>query len=117
MAPKGIKASKISKTRSKAKFFEWETREHSRGITDIAVEVSTSKGKRTPRQIAGGVEDTAEAILHETTLPSMDVDETFWIEEPVMDQRKRVSSPVHVVLGWYFTDPSVPAHLHRGIHS
>jgi hypothetical protein len=92
MAPKGIKASKISKTRSKAKFIEWETREHSRGTRDIAVEVSASKGKRMPRQITGRVEDS-QAILHEATLPSMDVDETFWTEEPVMDQQKRVSSP------------------------
>jgi hypothetical protein len=92
MAPKGIKALKISKTRSKPKFIEWETRVHSQGIRDIAVEVSASKGKRKPRKIARGVEDS-QAILHETTHPSMDIDETFWTEEPAMDQQKRVSSP------------------------
>jgi hypothetical protein len=92
MAPKGIKASKISKTRSNAKFIDWVTREHSRGTRDVAVEVSAPKGKSARRKIAGGMENN-QAILHETTLPSMDVDETFWTEEPVMDQQKRVSSP------------------------
>jgi hypothetical protein len=94
MARKGIKASKISKTRSNnPKFIDWVTREHSRGTRDVAVEVSAPKGKRVRRQIAGGIKNN-QAILHETTgtLPSMDVDETFWTEEPVMDQPKRVSS-------------------------
>jgi hypothetical protein len=94
MAPKGIKASNVLKSRSRAKAMEWVTQEHSRGTRDIAVEVRASKGKRTlaPRQITGGIENT-EAILHENALPAMDVDETFWAEEPVTDQRKRVSSP------------------------
>jgi hypothetical protein len=93
MAPKGIKASKVLKNRSKAKAMEWVIREHSRGTRDIAVEASTSKGKRTPRQITGEVENAEAVVLHETAPPSMDIDETFWTEEPVMDKRKRVSSP------------------------
>jgi hypothetical protein len=94
MALKGIKSSKVLKSKSKAKAIDWVTREYSRGTRDIAVEVSTSKGKRTPRQITGGIENgEPEAILNETILPSMDLDETFWTEEPVTDQPKRVSSP------------------------
>jgi hypothetical protein len=91
MAPKGIKGSKVLKRKSKPKVIEWVTRAHSRGTRDIAVEVSTSKGN-TPKENTGGIENR-EAIPDEATLPSMDVDETFWTEEPVTDEQKRVSSP------------------------
>jgi hypothetical protein len=95
MAPKGMKGSKVSKRKSKPKVIEWVTRTHSRGTRDIAVEVTqatTSKGK-TPKQNDRGIENS-EVIQHEATLPSMDVDETFWTEEPVTDEQKRVSSPI-----------------------
>ncbi|KAH9167425.1 hypothetical protein EDB89DRAFT_1910024 [Lactarius sanguifluus] len=43
-----------------------------------------------PRRDAGGRDiDNHEAILHETDPPSMDVDKTFWIEEPVIPEQKR----------------------------
>lgn len=94
MAPKSFKASKVLHKRSKAKVMEWVTKEYSRGTRDIAVEVSTSKGRSTPRANSQGI-DNNEAMLHETTLPSMDADETFWTDEPAMDEPKRVSTPTH----------------------
>lgn len=92
MAPKGIKASKVLKDRFKAKAVNWITQDHSRGTRDIPVKVRTKKQKTTQRQNTGGIE-SAEEILHGTNLPSMDVDETFWTEEPDIGQQKRVSSP------------------------
>ena len=37
--------------------------------------------------------DPGEAVSHEDYLPSMDVDETFLIEEPDIPEQQRVSSP------------------------
>ena len=37
--------------------------------------------------------DPHEAVSHEAYLPSMDVDETFSIEEPDIPEQRRVSSP------------------------
>jgi hypothetical protein len=110
MAPKGIKASKVFKRKSKAKVIEWVTKEHSRGTRDVAVEVNTSKGEPKPRQNTGGLESD-EAALYETTLPTMDVDETFWTEQAVVDEQKRVSSSASPFL-MASDNLSVPAHLH-----
>jgi hypothetical protein len=109
MAPKGIKASQLLKNRSKPKTIEWVTRKYSRGTRDIPVEVSTSKGKRTRRKTTEGIEN-CEAILQETTLPSMDIDETFWTEDPVVDQPKRVSSPAcpSWMVFYKYLSPSAP---------
>ncbi|KAH9048382.1 hypothetical protein EDB84DRAFT_1434385 [Lactarius hengduanensis] len=90
MAPKGIKASKVFQRKSKAKIIDWVSRKGSRGTRNIPVEVSTSTNLPIPRKDAGGREiDNHEAILHETDPPSMDVDKTFWIEEPVIPEPKR----------------------------
>ncbi|KAH9015838.1 hypothetical protein EDB85DRAFT_1892397 [Lactarius pseudohatsudake] len=90
MAPKGIKASKVFQRKSKAKIIDWVSRKGSRGTRNIPVEVSTSTNLLIPRKDAGGREiDNHEAILHETDPPSMDIDETFWIEEPVIPEPKR----------------------------
>ncbi|KAH9013953.1 hypothetical protein EDB85DRAFT_1899444 [Lactarius pseudohatsudake] len=90
MAPKGIKASKAFQRKSKAKIIDWVPRKGSRGTRHIPVEVSTSTNLPMPRRDAGGRDiDNHEAILHETDPPSMDVDETFWIEEPVIPEQKR----------------------------
>jgi len=94
MAPKGIKASKAFQRKSKAKIIDWVSRKGSRGTRHIPVEVSTSTNLLMPRRDAGGSDmDNHKENLHETDPPSMDVDETFWIEEPVIPEQKRVSSP------------------------
>jgi hypothetical protein len=94
MAPKGIKVSKGIKKLSKAKAVNWMTKWNSRGTRDIPVDATTSKGKTLPRQrqIAGGI-GNPEAILPEIALPSMDVDETLWTDEAVIDKPKAVSFP------------------------
>lgn len=93
MAPKGIKTSKVLQRKSKAKMVEWVTTKRSRGTRHTRVDVSTSTNQPIRRQDAGRMEmDNNEAVSHETDPPSMDVDETFWIEEPVMPEQKRVSS-------------------------
>ncbi|KAF8273372.1 hypothetical protein EI94DRAFT_1696667 [Lactarius quietus] len=90
MAPKGVKASKVYKRGLKPKIIDWVTQETSRGARDIAVEVSTLAGQRTKKQAARGIENlNAASASHQAALPSMDIDETFWTEEPVADEMKR----------------------------
>jgi hypothetical protein len=94
MAPKGMKASKVFQRKSKAKVIEWVPRERSRGTRYIPVDVSTS----TSRQMQGRdtvrmAIDNHEAVFQEADPPSMDVDETPWMEEPVIPEHMRVSSP------------------------
>ena len=94
MAPKGIKASKLFERKSKAKVIEWVAHKRSRGTRYVPVEVSTSKNPHTPRRDTAKMEiDPSEAVSHEDYLPSMDVDETFSIEEPDIPEQQRVSSP------------------------
>jgi hypothetical protein len=90
MAPRGIKAAKLTKKGgSGVKVIEWVTKEYSRGTRDIPVEVSPSKRKKARRHSNG--EENAAAALHEDLPQSMDVDETFWTEGPVMEEEKKVS--------------------------
>jgi hypothetical protein len=94
MAPKGIKASKIIQRKSKATVVEWETRKQAQGIRHIPVEVNTSTPWQTSRKDAVRMEmDNLEETLHEMG-PPMDIDETSWIDEPVISEQKRVSSPM-----------------------
>ncbi len=100
MAPRGIKAAKLIKRRgSQAKFVDWVTKQYSRGSRDIEVEVSPPKRKKTQRY-SNGEEDNSKMVTasHEDPLPSVDIDETFWTEEPVIEEEKRVSIPILYVL-------------------
>jgi hypothetical protein len=91
MAPKGIKASKILQRKSKAKVIEWVAWERSWGTRYTLVEVKTSKNQQTTARDAAEMEvDDYQAELHEASLPSMDVDETFWIEEPDAHEQRSV---------------------------
>ena len=92
MTSKSIKASKVFQKRSKAKVIEWVPWKHSQGTWYTPVEVSTSSSQQTPRQDTVIMEtDNNEDILHENNPPSMDVNETFWIDEPVIPEQWRVS--------------------------
>jgi hypothetical protein len=94
MAPKGIKASKLFERKSKAKVIEWVPQKRSRGTRYVPVELSTSKNPHTQRRDTAKMEiDPYEAVSHEDYLQSMDVDETFSIEEPDIPEQPRVSSP------------------------
>lgn len=92
MAPKGVKALSNTKHIYKAKAVNWESKRKHRGIRDIPVEVATSKGKTLPKKFLKG-RGNSKAILPENTLPSMDIDETLWMDEVVTDKPKTVSFP------------------------
>jgi hypothetical protein len=96
MAPRGIKAAKLTKRGgSQAKVIEWVTKEYSRGPRDIPVEVSTPKRKKARRYSNSGEGNSKSvAASHEDLPPSMDVDEAFWTEEPVIEEEKKVSTPI-----------------------
>ena len=93
MAPKGIKTSKLSERKHKAKVVDWKARERSCGTIYLLVEIGTL----TTRQITGM--DTVRmdivnerAVSHDANPQPMDVDEPSWIDEDVPEQT-RVSSP------------------------
>ena len=84
-----LKASKV--TQKRPKVVEWENRTNSRGTRYIPVDVTAPKRRRTARQDAGQIKESEE-ILHEAAPPSMDVEDTPWVEEPIMpEKKKRVS--------------------------
>jgi hypothetical protein len=86
-----VKAANLRRTKSKAKVIEWESREYSRGIRDVPVEVVDLKSRPKPRKKASRrprAEKNA-ALRGETAPQPMDVDETFWVEEPVMPTSKK----------------------------
>jgi len=94
MVPKGIKASKLFERKSKVKAVEWVAQKHSQGTTYVSVDVSPSKNEQTPQRDTVRMEiDNHVAVSREVDPPSMDVDDAFWIEEPDVPERKRVSSP------------------------
>ncbi len=94
MAPRGIKAAKLAKRRGQAKVVEWVTKEYSRGSRDIQVEVTPPKKKKAQRYSNGEKDNSKTASAsHEDPLPSMNVDETFWIGEPVIEEEKCSSAP------------------------
>lgn len=69
---------------------------HSRGVRDVPVEVSTPASQPMPRERACREPraESANELPHETAFQPMDVDETFWMEEPVMPpSRKKVRPP------------------------
>ena len=93
MAPKGIKTSKLSERKHKAKVVDWKAQEYSRGTIYLLVEIGTL----TTQQITGM--DTVRmdivnewAVSHDADTQPMDVDEPSWIDEDVPEQT-RVSSP------------------------
>jgi hypothetical protein len=93
MAPKGIKASKLFERKSKAKMVEWKAQEHSCGTRYVPVEISTSTSPQISTRDAVRMNIVnQEAALHNANPQSMDVDEPFWIEEDIPEQR-RVSLP------------------------
>jgi len=91
-----VKAADLRRAKSKARVIEWETRAHSRGIRDVPVQVRATASQPRPRQKASRGEraQNNDALQGETAPQSMDVDETFWAEEPAMPtDEKRVRQP------------------------
>jgi hypothetical protein len=92
-----IKVANLHKAKSKAKVIEWESRVHSRGIRDVPVDVSAtgSQAKRRKKASKRPRAESNYALPGEAASQSMDVDETFWVEEQVMPaSEKRVRQPV-----------------------
>jgi hypothetical protein len=103
--PSIVKAAHLCRSRAKAKLIEWETREYSRGTRDVPVDVSArasqpklgkkqgKKASRRPRAERNGT-DESDPLQGEAAPQSMDVDGSFWVEEPVTPAgEKRVGQP------------------------
>jgi hypothetical protein len=81
-----VNAANLRRTKSKAKVIEWVPRKHSRGIRDVPVEAIATTSTGQPKQRKKGsrrprAENNA-ALEGETAPQPMDIDETFWVEEP-----------------------------------
>ena len=79
----------------KPKMVMWKAQETSQGIKYFPVEKTASTSQL--KSSHAGKMDNREAALHEsdkTSPPSMDVDETFYMEQPAPPaKKKRVSLP------------------------
>jgi hypothetical protein len=88
-----VKASEIFDKKKRSRVIEWETRKTSRRIIHTPVDVTTphpSASRLTPRRDTGRIVKN-EATLHEKTHPYMDVEDTHWMEEPTIPEKKTVS--------------------------
>jgi len=93
-----VKAVNLCRAKSKAKVVEWETRVHSQGVRDVPVEVSAMESRSKPRKGAGRRPraESNDVLQGESAPQSMDVNKTFWEEEPVTGMptsEKRVRQP------------------------
>jgi hypothetical protein len=94
-----VKVADLRRAKSRAKLIEWEPRVHSRGIRDVPVEVRATASQPRPRKKGSEGEraqnnDTVEALQGETAPQSMDIDNSFWAEDPVAPtNEKRVRQP------------------------
>jgi hypothetical protein len=105
-----VKASDVLRRKSKAKAIEWEPRVYSRGIRDVPVEViSTPHQPRSRKKGTRGPSAENDNMFQGEAAPHpMDVDETFWVEEPVVPtSEKRVRRPASPFLAnlTYLPDP------------
>jgi hypothetical protein len=88
-----IKASKIIERKTKAKVVDWVPRKCSRGVRDIPIDVTALTSRPKSRQATDGIENNS-ATLREAAFPPVDVNESFWTEEPDVLKKKTVSSPI-----------------------
>ncbi len=90
-----VKAANLLRRKPKAKVIEWETQVHSRGIRDVPVEVSASGSQPRPRKTASRRPraQNDDMLQGETVPQPMDVDETFWVEEPKSHISPSLSTP------------------------
>jgi hypothetical protein len=91
-----IKAAKLHRGKSRGKLVEWESRELARGIRDVPVKVNAMESQSKPRNKAGRLPraENSNPLQGEAAPQSMEVDETFGVEEPTMPtSEKRVREP------------------------
>ena len=113
MPRNSVKAVNLSKSKSTAKVIDWEARVYSRGIRDVPVEVRATASQAKQRKRAGKRPraENNDTLPSETASRPMDVDEAFWVEEPVMPtSKKRVRRPP-CPSSMNLTYLPVPAHL------
>ena len=81
-----VKTANVLGGKSKARVVEWKPRNYSRGIRYIPVEVSAATSQMRTRESASERPraETNDIPQGETASQPMDVDETFWVEEPVI---------------------------------
>ena len=94
-----VKASEIFNRKKRSKVIEWETRETSRGPKNVQVDVTAPHA---PSSRMKATQDTIrikknKSMVHKSTCPSMDVEDTLWTEEPARSEKKRVSVNPHVL--------------------
>jgi hypothetical protein len=109
-----VKVADLRRSKTRAKLVEWEARETYRGIRDVPVVVSSRARQPKPREKASRRPraEKNNSLQGEAALQLMDVDETFWAEDPVMPaSKKRVrlhACPSSTNLTYF----PVPTHLH-----
>ena len=87
---------------------------YTRRIRDVPVEVSDMESQPKPRKKPGrqlAVENN-DLLQGETAPQPMDVDETFWVEEPVTGSSKKKVRQFAYPSSMSLTCLPVPAHLH-----
>lgn len=92
------KAADILRSKSKAKIIKWEKREYSRGTRYVPVEVRPTASQLEPRKRASKRPraENNDTLQGGTAPQPMDIDETFWAEEPVVPTSgKRVRQPAY----------------------
>jgi len=91
-----VKAAKPGKAKLKSRVIEWEERSYSRGVRDIPVDVTSMARQRKPRKATKRQPraDNDDTFQGETAPQPMDIDETFWAEEPgISAGEKKVRQP------------------------
>ena len=86
-----VEAASLFETNTTAKVIEWKPKAHSRGIWDVPVEVHATASKPRPRKKARGRAraEKKDPLQAENAPQPMDVDETFWVDEPVMPSSEK----------------------------
>ena len=87
---------------------------YSQGIRDVPVEVSAtpSQPKRRKKSSRQPRAENKDALQGENTPKSMDVDETFWPEEPVTPASEKKVRQLVYSSSTNLTCPPVPGRLH-----
>ena len=70
----------------KPKVLKWEKRKYSQGSRYVPVEVHATASQPGPRKRAGRPQEVEnnDTLQGETAPHPMDIDKTFWVEEPVV---------------------------------
>ena len=96
-----LKTANVLWGKSKAKVVEWKPQNYSQGIRYIPVEVSAATSQMRTRESASERPraETNDIPQGETASQPMDVDETFWADDPVIpNSERRVRRPSYNLL-------------------